>query len=916
MACAAGRLNAAFCVALALVLAGCASAHSSSSAPPAPNPEAALRAQLGIPSETKTVILFGQSSHLDIDWQKTFVDYYSTWVDDILQQAQDMMQKQPRAFYGVAEVAYVEQYVAEHPDALAALRAAAKRGQLHIVGGGLTSPDTLLPETELLIRDYLFGNRFAEQTLGVRPTAAWLPDSFGQSATAPDVLSALGYTSVGFSRIDGAPTLFYQMAHPDAAPPAGSTAARLKQLGSADFIWKGTGGGSVLAHFMVTPGLYCAGDNIDYDEPFEVPHGHIGLFKGGDTSFTDARIDGYIQAIRPYAKTPYMFIPVGCDFQDPKQQLVRYLDGYDQRRYPTTGVWAVAAPFDDYATLVLAHRSALPVVSGSLTPYFTGFYGSRAEIKRGARDAARPFFESETYATALGAEGASVVRAAEPELELLALSDHHDFITGTSVDSVVQDEELPLLAKAEAAGQAELAQIASDVAARIAPASGAFDRVLAFNPSGNTESGVVEAAVPIAQGSAPPLHAVSGGKSIPVELAAAVAPSDTTAALRFELDAMPPFSWRAIDLLPGSAAPAEHKVRLELTDANGAPATGSAVKRVVLSNAHVRAEWDDDGGFALKSLVIDGEELVAANSFLIHDYEDNGGLWRIGSEMKGCDFKPIARASSPDTVDVLESSPLEARVAFEQADATLEVALAAGDAGLSLAITTGAAETTTRTVSFAFKTGSNPTLTTSTPGGYAARQAQRVYTPTFWPAVAWARVGDAAILLRQSTGVSMSTPGHVELMAARDSRSDQCELQGASGSDVGTHRIEWRIERATSPAAAATAAQAFNRPLVVEPVRTASASNQPPLPDQMSLLQVDGDGIVSAFKPADRGDGVILRALLLPGPVTVHLPASWVGKTLIQDDAAERDLKTLGPAPSAITFDAADGGSIATVRLR
>lgn len=905
------KLCSAAVVALAIV--------ACTSAPPAPkkpsDPEAQLRAKLGIPAGAKTVIVFGQSSHLDIDWQRTFGDYYKSFVENILLQAQKQLQEQPRAFYSVAEVAYLEHHLAVHPEALAPLRAAAARGALHIVGGGLTSPDTLLPETELLLRDFLFGVRFSEDTLGIRPTAAWLPDSFGQGAAAPDLLSALGYKSVAFSRIDGAPTLPEELKDPTIAPKPGSTAAQLKRLGSADFIWRGTGGGSVLAHFMASPGLYCAGDNIDYDEPFQLPGSHLGQFRGDDPSFTDARIDSYVQAMRPYTKTPYMFIPVGCDFQPPKPRLIEYLDGYNKRRYPTTGVWAVAAPFDDYAALVSAHRSVLPVISGSLTPYYMGFYGSRAEIKRGARDAARPFFEAETFATALGAEGSSIVRAAEPDLELLALSDHHDFITGTSVDNVVKTEQLPLLAQTQAAGKAEFHRIAAAIAARIPPTRGAVDRVLAFNPAGITRSGVVQAVVPASGGSVP-VRAVAGATRVPVELVAPPGSTDKTAAVRLELDDMPPFSWRTIDLLSGSATPPQHAVTLALYDETGAPASGSNVQRVVLSNGRVRAQWDRQGEFALTSLEIDGQELLTGRSFLVHDYQDDGGLWRIGSEMSDCHFQPLARSTAGESVEVLEDSKLEVRVAFRRADVTREATLAVGDAGLSLAITTGARETTTRTVSFALRGPANATFASSVPGGYAERPLQRVYSPTFWPAVAWVKFGDAVISLRQSTGARMTAPGQIELMAARDSRRDACELQGGYGTDIGVHRIEWRIDRATSVAAAAAAAQGFNRPLEVEPIALPSSAARPPLPAAMSLLQVNGDGIVSALKPADRGQGVIVRALLLPGPLTVHLPDAWVGKTLVRVDATERDRQVLGRAGATLRFDAAQDGSIPSVRLR
>ncbi len=266
-------------------------------------------------------------------------------------------------------------------------------------------------------------------------------------------------------------------------------------------------------------------------------------------------------------------------------------------------------------------------------------------------------------------------------------------------------------------------------------------------------------------------------------------------------------------------------------------------------------------------------------------------------------------------MEVLDVPGLQARVVFHSATADREAALGAGATGLSFAITTGAAEATTRTVSLSLAVPAGATLTTSEPAGSAVRPAELLYTPTFWPAVGWAQVGGVAILLRQSTGLRMSTPGELELMAARDARGEQCDIEGGVGSDPGTHRIEWRIEPAATAAQAEQAAQAWNRPLDLEVVPTAQAATLD-LPREQSLLAVSGAGVVSALKPADRGQGVILRALLMPGPVTVTLPPALVGKQITRVDVAERDGAALGVAGQTIVFDQATYGSIAAVRLQ
>ena len=894
---------------LALCTLGC------ETTPPDVTREQAVRTKLGVPRDAARVIVFSQSAHLDIDWQNTFDGYYDTFVGDIFTKAADVLEAQDRATYSVAEMAFLKHHVEAHPNELPRLRAAAARGALHVVGGGMTSPDTVLPETELLLHDFMYGARFAEDTLGTRAHAAWLPDSFGHAATVPDLLASLGFTSVAFARVDGASTLFENIQHGEQVRP-GSTAAQLEALGSADFLWRGPGGGTVLAHYL-SHNFYCTGDDIDYDEPLQIPGGHVGVYEGDQPDFTDGKIDGYIAALAPYAKTPYLFVPVGCDFQFPKEKLIAYLDGYNKRRYGSTGVYAVTGAFDDYAELVLAHKDALPTMEADMTPYFEGFYGSRADVKGAVRRATRPFLEAELFASALGDGARTALGTATDDLELLTRADHHDFVTGTATDAVVATEQLPLLATAQAAGDAALASVASAIASHIAPFPESRARVLALNAAATTRSGVVTAhltfAAPLADAG---LHAHVGNADLPVEVLGTdgAAGAITAADVRVQLDSLLPFSWQIVDFVPGAVAAPASPLSVSLLDELGQATTGSAVSRVVLSNAHVVAEWRRTVGFALTSLAIDGKETIAAPSFVVHDAADRGGLWRIGSEMSGCTYTPLPPATdaSAETVELLAHSASLVGVSFKTAGGTKEAWLSAQDTGLDLAITTSATKAQTRTASFAFAVGADAPLRTSLAGGYADRQPMKLYDPTFWPAVEWAQSGDIVVLLRQSTGVRFSSAGEVELMVVRDAEQEGCDLLGGVGSDLGTHRIEWRVERANTAADAARTAQAFNRPVIAIPVAGGTASDLPP---GRSLFQVYGAGILSTAKPADRGEGVIVRVLLTPGPVTLVAP-DLIGRTLTRTDAAERDLAALGTVPAELVLDRDYDGAIVTLRIR
>ena len=269
--------------------------------------------------------------------------------------------------------------------------------------------------------------------------------------------------------------------------------------------------------------------------------------------------------------------------------------------------------------------------------------------------------------------------------------------------------------------------------------------MLALNAASTQRDDVAELVLPLVSGQVPTLHAVFGGQEVPMELAFTPAMTDTTATFHLGFTQLQTWSWRMVDLVPGAPSTPMSQVTLQVSPTS-----------VSLSNAHVTTRWDATNGvFALTSLVIDGQETLAGPSMLVHDYTDDGGLWRMGSEMAGCSLSPLPAPTDTDTVQVLENGALGARVAFASTSSTREVWLGAGATGLSVAITTGAAQTTTRTVGFSFGGAAAP-LVTSSPAGFVTRPLQRVFTPTFWPAVDWMTYGGTGIMLRQSTGVTMS----------------------------------------------------------------------------------------------------------------------------------------------------------------
>ncbi len=427
------------------------------------SPEHRIRKRLGIPDDAEQVLIFSESSHWDPNWLWTSEAYFEKLVRRNLDQAIQALQREPRRVYSIECMFFLRMYWERCPQQQDAVRELVNKGRLRLTSSGVTTADTLLPETEAILRDLLLGQEWL-RTHGMEqePSLAYFADSFGCTPALPSILQAAGFKYAAITRVDGMYFPGCDLEPPGRFPRVGSTAERLlKKERSLDFIWRDRYGAQVLCHWNAF--TYGQGDMLAYWGISRVYLARLAIAMRSDRHIA-RRIHQYVNQLAPYARTPYMLCPIGFDFVEPIPDLTHLLNRYNQTHYPHTGIWVVNAGIDDYLALVECHQDALPVLKLDPNPYWTGFYTARPTLKRRCRRLVEDLLLAEKLAFLPPNQNtaAAIVQELEDAWWTAAVSNHHDFITGTSPDSVVETEQIPWLEQA--------AETVARVTSQLAPA--------------------------------------------------------------------------------------------------------------------------------------------------------------------------------------------------------------------------------------------------------------------------------------------------------------------------------------------------------------------------------------------------------------------------------------------------------------
>ena len=130
-------------------------------------------------------------SHMDTAWLwhkgETLKKCARTYANQM-----NLMEQYPEYLF-VQSSAYHSEIIRDHyPELFEQIKARVKEGRYEPNGGAYIECDCNIPSGEYMIRQFLLGQQFNEENFGYRSDSFWLPDTFGYSASLPQIMKGCG----------------------------------------------------------------------------------------------------------------------------------------------------------------------------------------------------------------------------------------------------------------------------------------------------------------------------------------------------------------------------------------------------------------------------------------------------------------------------------------------------------------------------------------------------------------------------------------------------------------------------------------------------------------------------------------------------------------------------------------------------
>lgn len=333
-------------------------------------------------------------SHYDVAW----LDPEDKTAPRIARVYRDHVQTavtEPSYRFVLDQIPSLRAFILLYPELMSDLTDLVKRGRAQLVGGLYIQPDENLPEGETLLQAGVLGQRYLEETFGVRSRSGFNIDSFGHSLQMPQILRLAGMREFAFARLGDAPR-----------PP------------KTEFWWVAPDGSRVLTVWMA--------------EGYDVAQ---GVGQSSDFCQEQERILAIYRKLRPLSATGHVLIPVGGDYTPPPVNLSAIVSDWNARN---EDIKMNIATLSDFFDAVMTTGEGLPEVSREFNRVFPGAYSARIWIKQRHRAAEHRLLQAERLATlaSLYADYNYPETELQTAWENLIINSFHDLLPATAVDGV------------------------------------------------------------------------------------------------------------------------------------------------------------------------------------------------------------------------------------------------------------------------------------------------------------------------------------------------------------------------------------------------------------------------------------------------------------------------------------------------
>ena len=146
---------------------------------------------------------FVHHTHTDAGWIYTMSEYEENIGDNILRESIQYLDKvkEESSKFGYVNVEFIRSFVTRHPEHKDLLQRLGQSGVLETINDGIVMPDHACPYFDDLINVFEFGREYAKKFYGRNSRVAWAIDVFGVSKYLPRLMAEMGYEVLAINRI-------------------------------------------------------------------------------------------------------------------------------------------------------------------------------------------------------------------------------------------------------------------------------------------------------------------------------------------------------------------------------------------------------------------------------------------------------------------------------------------------------------------------------------------------------------------------------------------------------------------------------------------------------------------------------------------------------------------------------------------